>query len=137
MKKINIKTGSGCFLVNLEIYPMSVIVSINQNTTQAEKSLKKIFGKTPLTLKNEPLFSSMEEVWDGRCAMLDSNDVYITLYKIPEHDNVHGVLAHEIFHATTFIMYRIGGAFELNVSDEAYAYLLGFITKKIYEKLEF
>lgn len=53
---------------------------------------------------------------------------------MPKSVTDYGTLAHEIFHAVTFILTRIGMSLT-NESDEAYAYLIGYLTKEIYKHI--
>jgi len=59
----------------------------------------------------------------------------IRLWNYPTYPEDFGSLAHEIFHAVSFVMYRIGQTLEIRVSDESYAYLIGYLTTQIYKKL--
>ena len=45
-----------------------------------------------------------------------------------------GCLVHEIFHCTEFILSKVGIKLS-NKSDEAYAYLIGYITENIFNHL--
>ena len=83
----------------------------------------------------EPLLN-MGETVRGRCVMLSSNLTVIRLRKQPKKYDMMSVISHEVFHATSFILERIGMKLEVLVSDEAYAYMIGFLTTKIYKKLE-
>lgn len=46
----------------------------------------------------------------------------------------HGWLAHEVFHAVTFLFHRIGMRLSRK-SDEAYAYAIDDLTRRIYEEM--
>ena len=46
----------------------------------------------------------------------------------------HGDIAHEVFHACNCILKSRG--FELTDMGESYAYLIGFVTNKVYEILD-
>lgn len=62
--------------------------------------------------------------------MIPSN---LSIIRIKVKDKIpHSVIAHEVFHITTFIMERIGMELIVMKSDEAYAYLIGYLTDKIY-----
>jgi hypothetical protein len=47
----------------------------------------------------------------------------------------HGTIAHEVFHAVQFLMDKIGCNLA-HESEEPYAYLIQYVTNKIYENLE-
>lgn len=56
----------------------------------------------------------------------------IRLLNYPETPEDFGILVHEIFHCVSMILRDLG--FKLkDASDEAYAYLIGYLTKKVYE----
>ncbi len=114
-------------VIPLVIYPFDVCLSINQTD---EELIKKMENQD--LCGSEPLFN-LPDTCLGRCVMLPSNLTVIRL-KIEKHIP-HGVIAHEIFHATTFIMDRIGTKLKLMVSDEPYAYLLNYLTDEIYNFL--
>lgn len=59
----------------------------------------------------------------------------IRLRRIPETPIEHGALAHEILHAAQFILNRVGIKYLLDYSDEAYTYLVQFITQKFHETI--
>ena len=114
-------------VIPLVIYPFDVYISINQT----DNELKKSMGGQDMT-DSEGLFN-LPETTAARCVMLPSN---LTVIRFKIGDEIrHDHIAHEIFHAVTFIMERVGMEFIVMKSDEAYAYLIGYITKKVYEIL--
>jgi hypothetical protein len=102
------------------------MVSIGQSDEQLKKSLKPYGIEWSDSMKCSGM---------GRSVMLDTNQSLIRLYNYPENNLDMGTLQHEIFHCVTFIMDRIGMKFKLMQSDEAYAYLIGYLTKEIYDRL--
>ena len=69
----------------------------------------------------------------GRCVTFDTNQTVIRLDEIPGTCADYGTLQHEIFHAVDQIFRRIG----MNLSedsDEAYAYMIGYLTQEIYKR---
>jgi hypothetical protein len=71
----------------------------------------------------------------GRAVIFECGATIIRLWNYPTYPEDFGSLAHEIFHAVSFVMYKIGQTLEIRVSDESYAYLIGYLTKEIYKKL--
>lgn len=114
-------------VIPLVIYPFDVVVSINQTDKEFCKSMK---GQD--MTDSEGLFN-LPKTTSARCVMLPSN-LTVIRFKI-DKEICHDHIAHEIFHAATFIMERIGMEFIVMKSDEAYAYLIGYLTKKVYEIL--
>lgn len=64
-----------------------------------------------------------------------SNLKIIWMPKAPETHAEYGYLAHEIFHAVSYIAYYVGIGF-CDESEEAIAYLIGYITEKALENIE-
>lgn len=113
-------------VIPLEVYPFDVCISINQSDKQIRESLSgnEVDWKMLLNLP---------ETCVAR-AVLSPSNLTIVRFKIVD-DIPHGIISHELFHATTFIMDRVGIKFELMTSDEAYAYLLNYLVDKVYEIL--
>jgi hypothetical protein len=58
----------------------------------------------------------------------------IRIPKKPETPQEIGTLSHEIFHGVDFIFRRIGISLSDN-SNEAYAYLIGYVTEQFFNKI--
>lgn len=116
------------FIIKLVVYPFDVMVSIDEDDEILEAALKRK-GITYDNILNMPVGSL------GRCAMLNGGQTVIRLKTQCQPHLMCSVIAHEIFHAVTFIMYRIGVKLEIEVSDEAYAYLIGHLTSEIHKRL--
>lgn len=116
------------FILPLVVYPFDVMVSFGQSDDQLKDCLKKRGIKWDEILEMPPTGL-------GRTAMLDGNQTILRLKDVPISVTDYGTLAHEIFHAVVFILDRVG--IELcRQSDEAYAYLIGYITKEIYKRIK-
>lgn len=59
---------------------------------------------------------------------------FLWMPKEPEKPQEYATLAHEIFHAAFGIMNEIGAS-PSNDSEEAYAYMVSYLTKEIYASL--
>lgn len=118
------------FIVPLVIYPFDVMVSIGQNDDQLGAVLDK------LNLSNEDIKNCQyeKEGCKGRAVVFESGACFIRIRKLPTTPNEFATLAHEIFHVVTFVMDRIGMKLDVMVSDEAYAYLIGYLTEEIYKR---
>ena len=65
----------------------------------------------------------------------EMDEIIIHVHRLPDDCIMYGTLAHEIFHVVNNIADRAG--LKLNDgSDEAYAYLTGYITETIYRGLK-
>ena len=108
------------------------MVSFGETNEEMDKHLKKY----NLSAEDVEMATFTSETLQGRCVMFKSNQTLIRLRHIPKEPKHFGNLQHEIFHAVSFIMWKIGMPLEINKSDEAYAYLVDYITMEIYKKLK-
>lgn len=118
------------FIVPLVIYPFDVMVSVDQTDEQLMKILRK-HGEDEQScekLLNQP------DTCPGRAVLLASNRTVIRLRRQRSKAKFAGIIAHEVFHAVTFIFDRIGITFDLDKCDEAYAYAIMYLAEKIHEK---
>lgn len=118
-----------CFIVKLIIYPFDVLVSIGHT----DKELQKILNNLGVFEGFDELI--MNETTRGRTLMLDSNQTIIRLKFNKNRNEFISLISHEIFHAVTFVLYKIGLEFDINKSDEAYAYLIEYLTKQILDEV--
>lgn len=116
----------------MDIYPFDIMVSIGESDKQLANSLEPYAGK--LLERDYELCKYPLPTCHGRACMFSNNASLIRLRKLPKGSKEFGNLAHEIFHVATFIMDRVGMKLEVMVSDEAYAYLISFITERIYKE---
>jgi hypothetical protein len=125
------KNNSINFVIDLTVYPFDVMVSFGETNEQMAKRLSRY----KLSDDDVELAMFANETVQGRSVMFGSNQSLIRLRHIPETAVQYANLSHEIFHCVSFIMWKIGMPLEINKSCEAYAYLIEYITKKIYEKI--
>ena len=112
-------------VIPLVIYPFDLMVSLGQTDEQLKASLKKygIKWQDSLTLD-----------CPAHYVRLERNQPVIRMANYPITVTDYGVLQHEIFHAADQTLRYMG--FKLtNDSDEAYAYLIEYITREVYKKL--
>lgn len=114
------------FIIPLVIYPFTIMISLGQTDNELKKSLKKIDNEWDDIMIMDGI---------GKFCMNKYNQSLIRLWNYPTTCEEYGSLQHEIFHAVTFIFDRIGLKFSLLKSDEAYSYLIGYLTTEIYKKL--
>jgi hypothetical protein len=117
------------FIFSLEVYPFDVMVSVGQTDDDLKEILKGV-GVDPNLDDNW----RYEQTGVWRAISFPGNQTLLRLPNKPESVDEHGTLAHEIFHVCDFILHKVGVTLTRE-SDEAYAYLIGFVTKKIYEHL--
>lgn len=124
------------FIIPLVVYPYDVMVSIRETPDQWSKAISKKW-------KQEEILDDIKKrerpTQQGLSYVYTSESCLAAIIKLSRFDKSnpsdHGVLAHEIFHITTFILAQCG--LKLNdKSYEAYAYLQGYITQEIYKRLK-
>lgn len=120
------------FIVPMVIYPFDLMVSIGQSDVQLGKCLDRYDG---ITEEDINMVRYPSDRAQGRACMFSTNQSVLRLRKLPESSYEYGVMAHEIFHIATFVMDRIGMKLVIMESDEAYAYLVGYITEQIYSRI--
>lgn len=130
MKKKSAKSVSANFRISMEVYPFDLMVSINQDDDQLGAVLDSIGN---LTEDDISACGYPSPFVKGRAVMFSTNASIIRLRVLPRTSEDYSVLAHEIFHIASFVLNRVGIPLKLGKSDEAYAYLIGYLTKKIYD----
>lgn len=127
------KAKSINFIIPLQVYPFDVMVSVSQTDKQLTKSLDPY--KKNLLESDYGLASYPSSTTEARAVLFSNKASLIRLRKLPTEAHGFGTLAHEIFHIVTFVMDLAGMKLEVMVSDEAYAYLVGYLTENIYKEL--
>lgn len=113
------------------MYPFQIMVTINQSNKELKKSLKDL-GITDIDV--DETFPKPLTV--GTCHMFPHNRTMLRLNEFdPTCSQCKGNLAHEVFHATHFIMNTVGMQLSFE-NDEAFAYLTGFLTERIYNVIQ-
>lgn len=125
------KTKSKNFIIPLVVYPFDVMLSIAETDGQLKNRLYNL-GISELDI-NLSMFES--DTTKGRAIMFDTNQTLIRLRNYPNTSADYGVLHHEVFHCVSFIMEKVGMKFKIGVSDEAYSYLIQYLTTEIYKQI--
>lgn len=126
------KTPPINFIVPLHVYPFDVMVSIGQDDDQVRKLLKN--SKFNLTDGDFDLAMYASDRVKGKACVFSNNASFIRLRKLPVNAEDFGYMAHEIFHVVCFVMEMVGMELVLMKSDEAYAYLIQYLTSEIYKQ---
>ncbi len=114
------------FIIPLVVYPFDLMVSLGQTNEQLKNSLSK---------KDVDWEDNMKIIGRGLFYMNAKNQSILRLDVIPKTPEEYGFLQHEVFHAVTHILNRTGMKMVLMKSDEAYSYLIQYLTSEIYKKL--
>lgn len=77
---------------------------------------------------------SVDENILGRTVLLSTGNIVLWMPDYPNNSKEKGTLAHEIYHAACEIMNKIDVPPNTD-NEEAYAYLIGYITSKIDEAI--
>ncbi len=123
------------FIIDLVIYPYDIWFSIGETDKWFISTLnERLQDEYMSDLKEDDICHMSAECRGRTYHHLIGGQTIIRLPKKPRTAQEFGTLAHEIFHAVDFITRRIGLRLGIE-SDEAYAYLIGYITERVYEKL--
>ncbi len=120
------------FIIKPRIYPFDVMVSVDEPDSVLLKRLIK-YGNAKEDCET---LLHMEKTTKGLCLMFDSGQTVIRLKRQSKKYEMVDTISHEVFHATVIIMHKMGMNLEPSVNEEAYAYLIGFLSAEIYKKLK-
>lgn len=115
------------FVIDCQIYPYDIMVSIGEDDKTLHRKMKRV------NVEGDYSEVSLEGC-QGRCVMFKRGEIILRLKTYPKTPTEYGNLAHEVFHAAEFLLRRINMPLTYE-SDEAYAYLIGYITEEIYKKI--
>jgi hypothetical protein len=132
-KKVQ-RRAKKCFtVIGLPIYGGYVTVSINQTDAEFIRSYMKIWDRADKQAAQSACDLVAQQIVQeqGKTAHIQGN-VIIRMYSDLKDPRDYNTLVHELFHATDFILdYR--GLTLVDGSDEAYAYLIGYLMEKTME----
>ena len=115
------------FVIPTHIYPRGVMFSFGQSNKELIKSMNR-YKMTPIT---------NIDLQDGDFGYFKdcSYNGLIRMPSIPFTPKEYSTLQHEICHFVFSILDYIGVQLEIHKSEEAYTYLIGYITEKVYDKI--
>lgn len=122
--------------IPLHVYPFHVVFSFNHSS----EDLKKIIHRKE-HVRMECLNDHRIEYGSGGGAkwalyLEDNRNVALVRMKIiPSTAWQFSALAHEISHVTFAILETCGLSLNVGTSDEAYAYVISYLTQEVYEAL--
>lgn len=119
-----------CFIFPLHIYPFEVMVFFGEMDDLYKKlSTHGIKEDEINQIRNDPEGHGL-----GYSAMFTDGQTLIRLPKKPETAKEFSILSHEIFHVSSLVLRKVN--IELcEKSEEAFAYLIGYISEQVFEKL--
>lgn len=119
------------FILPLRIYPFDVLISVGQT----DRELKSVLNEYGEKRNDYQFLMNLDETVLARTAILPSNRTIIRFNNDIPQSKLVGLIAHEVFHAVVYIMSRIGMKLK-PCSDEAYAYLIDYMTQEIYNRIK-
>lgn len=127
------KVTSARFIIPIDIYNADLYVSLGESDERFRQGL--------LRYKDSDWVEECVEFMDVKpqqgCGRMGQKDNFflIRLGVFPNDAWDYGTLQHEIFHYVEFFFKHIGMPHHTKYSSEAYAYLIGYLTKQIYNRL--
>lgn len=112
-------------IISIDIYDRDVMVHFGEKKYLKAK-LSKIFGSEQAS----EILSTISEKEKGKSLLLPGGQMILYMPNLPKDIKGLSILAHEIFHIANFTLGKAGINLT-NDSDEAYSYLIEFLTKKI------
>lgn len=115
--------------VNVDLYPLVLVVMINDTDEKCFKNLTKIgiTEEDARTMNMKP-----DEV--GRTVLFGRSLGVIRINRKIGTPEFHSTLNHELLHIVLPFLTSIGMKYDHN-SEEAFAYLMGYLSFNIYKKL--
>lgn len=116
-------------IISIDIYDRDVMVHFGEKKYLKAK-LSKIFGSEQAS----EIVSTISGKEKGKSLLLPGGQMILYMPDFPKDIKGISILVHEIFHITNFTLEEAG----INLtsdSDEAYSYLIEFLTKKILSML--
>lgn len=109
----------------LDIYNRTYFFMVGLTRDEANKELSK-------RLKTRVDIGDILDCW-GQVDKIEGEEtaIYIFLHKLEDHS----VIAHEIVHAASYTFEHAGIKMDVE-NDEPFAYLVGWLTKKVYEVID-
>lgn len=120
-------------LVHVELFPYSVMFSFGEDDDTLSERLEKI------GMSKKDLHSERHQWMPGSYGQYNMypNGQFglIRMHNLPSTSKDWGALAHEIFHVVACIAEQVGLQLLPGTSDEAYAYMISYITTELYEAI--
>jgi hypothetical protein len=128
----NNKLKPALFIVDLELIPFQIAVSVEQS----DQTLTKFLHGYGYSTEDMAGIMNLPETVNARCVMLHKNHTVIRIKSMNTKHELAGSIAHEALHATSMIMECIGVKFCPLTSEEIYAYTVQKIVKEIHKQLK-
>lgn len=120
----NLRVTGIHFVLEIPIYTQDALFVLGYNRIRASEIFRK-YGADDETIEYVRTLKACKGVTSQD---QDTGKFFIYMEDLPRRSSEHGSLVHELFHLVEQIMDRVGMKHEIQVSSEAYAYLLGQLT---------
>lgn len=118
-------------IIRVDIYNRDVLVHCG-NLKPLRRYLSKFLSQDAI----KEICDSLRDCKLGKTLQIENSGILVYLPKEPVDAKDMGVMMHELFHAAYFILQKAG--IDCNDSaDEAYAYLLQFLSEKVFTSFSF
>lgn len=115
-------------IISIDLYCRDVMVHFG-----GKKELRKELAKRFSKAEARDIVETFPDKALGHTAELSGGQIILYMPHLPSTPTDLSVLQHEVFHTAFFVMDKIGITLASNC-DEAYSYLIQFLTKKILEE---
>jgi hypothetical protein len=116
------------FLVPYTVYPFDVMFSFGQTDKELVVDLKNN------SVNTRDKSYKYEQGEAAKYVHYTDGFTLIRLKEIPKSPEDYGHLQHEIFHAVTCLMAYVGASLN-DGSNESFAYVIGYLTERVYTKI--
>ncbi len=115
-------------IIPIEIYSRDVMVHFG-----SRKKLRKELAKYIPKNESDNISNCFANVSLGKTAILSGGQIILFMPQPPKSATDYAVLQHEIFHVAFFVLEKAGIVLN-DTCDEAYSYLIQFLTKRILQE---
>lgn len=125
--KRNPKNKAHWFIVKDPVYNTEIVFSMYEDR---QVLVKRLLDYTYNPVKE--VEKSFLGKYPGRTRMFSEGQVVVHIKAHMSIEETMDVIAHEIGHVAFMILHYAGVEFKHGVSDEAYTYYIGFLTREFY-----
>lgn len=115
-------------IIPIEIYSRDVMVHFG-NRKKLRRELVKRFSKD----EAGNIVGNFTDASLGKTVVLSGGQLILFMPQLPKSITDYAVLQHEIFHVAFFVLEKAGIVLN-DTCDEAYSYLIQFLTKRILQE---
>lgn len=121
--------NSAFFKIPLVVYPYTLLCFFNKSDSFVQKELKRAGGIIGIEE------CSMPDDAGGYYSVYSNNLCLIRMREIPTTCISLGILTHELLHVVLTVLDEVGMKVKIGSSDEAYTYLMGYLTEQTHRNL--